>query len=297
VTGVVAVIGAGAMGSIGHAVALRAAHDGATVVVADVQRPAARVADVEAAAGWRGTASVVEQIERDGGTAVALACDITSGEQLDALVREAERHGPLTGLVNATRAPLEKSLPFTELDERVWQTTLDVNLTGALRCTQVAAAAMTAGGTRGSIVHLSSMASTIPQRGRTAYSVTKAALNTLVRIMSLDLAQQGIRVNAVLPGIIATHRVDPDEQARAKRLGVSVAEQRERLLEQQGRAIPLGRAGRPEEVAGTVAFLLGQDSSYITGELISVGGGVLAPLLTDESPGGAARAPEPAASG
>lgn len=284
--GTVVVVGAAAMGSIGHAVAVRAAEDGANVVIADIERPADMVADVEREAGWAGMSSVLDEIRATGSEGIAVHCDITRRDQVESLVREAEVLGPVTGVVNSTRARLEPSRSVIEMDERTWRDTLDVNLTGALYLTSAAARAMLARGASGSIVHVSSVAGLNPLRGRPAYSVTKAALNMLTRSMSLDLAPTGIRVNAVCPGIISTHRVDPDEDARAERMGLTVAEQRRRLLASQAAAIPLGRPGRATEVAAAVAFLLSDASSYVSGELISVSGGLGAPLLTDASPHG-----------
>jgi 3-oxoacyl-[acyl-carrier protein] reductase len=283
----VIVLGAAGMGSIGHAVAVRAAKDGAHVVVADIERPPHLIADVERSAGWTGLPSVLAEIRAHGGTGIAVHCDVTSRDEVEELVRAAQHRGPVTGLVNSTRAGLEPSRPSIEMDEQVWRRTFDVNVTGALTASSAVARAMIANGTTGSIVHISSVAGLHPLRGRTAYSVTKAALNMLTRSMSLDLAPAGIRVNAVCPGIIGTNRVDPDEQARARRLGLTVAQQRQRLLEQQSAVIPLGRVGLADEVASTVAFLLSDNSSYLTGELISVSGGQFVPLLTDASPRGA----------
>ena len=101
----------------------------------------------------------------------------------------------------------------------------------------------------------------------------------LTRCLALDLAGDGIRVNAVLPGIVSTNRVDPDERTRAAAAGVTLADQRRPLLESQGSQIPMGRVGRPEEIAATVAFLLSDESSYVTGELLGVNGGGSAPSV------------------
>lgn len=274
---VVVVVGAAAMGSIGHTVAVQAARDGANVVVADIDRPKEWIPEVENQAAWKGLPSVVREIENAGGRALALTCDVRNRDQVQAVFRHAEELGAITGMVNTTRAPIAKAVPAIDEDNGYWALSFDVNVTGALLCASAAARSMMKAARGGSIVNISSVAGLNPVHGRTAYCASKAALNMLTRSLALDLAPSGIRVNAVLPGVVSTHRVDPEERELADALGVSMAEQRRQLLEAHGRFIPLGRAGRPEEIASVVAFLLSGASSYITGELISVSGGAHSP--------------------
>jgi NAD(P)-dependent dehydrogenase (short-subunit alcohol dehydrogenase family) len=274
---VVIVFGAAAMGSIGHAAAVQAARDGASVVVADIDRPKDWIPDVERDASWKGLPSVASEIESLGGRATAIQCDVRRRDQIQALVRCAEELGTITGMVNTTRAPIARAVPAIDEDPDYWSLSFDVNVTGALLCASAVARSMMKAGKGGSIVNISSVAGLHPVHGRTAYCASKAALHMLTRCLALDLAPSGIRVNAVLAGIVSTNRVDPEERELAEAMGVTLAEQRRQLLEAQGGTIPLGRVGRPEEIAAAVAFLLSDASSYITGELISVAGGAYAP--------------------
>lgn len=274
---VVLVVGAAAMGSIGHATALQAARDGFDVALADIERPAAWVADVEHEAGWQGLASVAAQVEQAGARALRLSCDVTRRQEIQEMVRATEAFGPIAGMVNTTRAPITSARPILEEDDDDWALSFDVNVRGALWCARAVARSMLARGEGGSIVHVSSVAGLHPVHGRGAYCASKAALHMVTRCLALDLAGAGVRVNAVLPGVVATHRVDPDEREQARAQGIALAEQRQRILLAQGRLIPMGRAGQPDEVAAAIGFLLSPASTYITGELISVSGGAFAP--------------------
>lgn len=275
---VVVVVGAAAMGSIGHAVAVRAARDGYDVVVADIDRPRWIVPDVEGEAGWQGLSSVAAQIEALGRMAVTAHCDVTAAGEVEQLVAAAARVGPVHGLVNCTRAPIERAVSSLDLDDQTWRQTLAVNLTGALNCSRAVARHMIERGTPGSIVHISSLAGTHPIVGRTAYCTTKAALNMLTRVMALDLAPHGIRINVVAPGVIATHRWDPDEEIRARRMGLTLGEERAILLAAQQESIPLGRVGEAEDVANAVSFFLTDASAFVTGDSINVTGGQPFPI-------------------
>ena len=275
--GVVVVFGAGAMGSIGHAAAVEVARQGATVVVTDIVRPRSAIPEVETEVGWRGLDSVVDEIASKGGQVLALNCDVTDRSQLAETFERAQTLGLLRGVVNATRAPIAKAVPAIEEDDGYWNLSFAVNVNGARLCATAAAKAMMAAGQGGSIVHISSIAGQHPVSGRAAYCTSKAALQMLTRCLAMDLAPHGIRVNAVLPGIISTNRVDPEEREQAIAQGLSHAEYRSRVLEAQSGGIPMKRPGRAEEVATTIGFLLSDSSSYVTGELIAVAGGAVSP--------------------
>jgi NAD(P)-dependent dehydrogenase (short-subunit alcohol dehydrogenase family) len=273
---VVIVIGAAAMGSIGHACAVQSAREGSAVVLLDIQRPSEAVPPVEHEREWKGLQSVVREIEAAGGVGSAITGDVTKVDDLRECVNRAEDLGRLRGLVNTSRAPLEPSCSSVDLDDQALLAAFDVNVRGALLSTQLAARVMQRYGS-GSIVHISSIAGLHPLPGRTSYSVTKAALNMLTRSMAQDLARSAVRVNGVCPGIIATNRVDPDEVRNADRHGQSLTEYRSSLTERQGALVPMGRTGDASEIARVVSFLLSDASSYMTGEIVNVSGGLSGP--------------------
>ncbi|MFI7427919.1 SDR family NAD(P)-dependent oxidoreductase [Micromonospora sp. NPDC049836] len=201
--------------------------------------------------------AVLADIEATGGRGVAVAADTTDPDQVRRLFDAAADLGPLTGLVNnaGITSPIG---PFTDLRADDLRRVVDVNLVGYVLCAQQAARRMADGG---AIVNVSSAAATLGSPGEYVhYAAVKAATDTLTVGLAKELAPRGIRVNAVAPGIIRTeiHALSgvPDRPDTAA-----------------GR-IPLGRAGEPDEIAGAIAFLLGPDSSYTTGAVLRIAGGL-----------------------
>jgi len=188
--------------------------------------------------------------------------DVTRGNEVQRVVAEAiADYGPPWLLVN--NAGIYPRSPTITMTEDFWSCVHDVNAGGAIRCVQAVIGAMKqAGG--GRIVNLSSVASIHPVVwDNLAYDMSKAAINALTRLLALELGGAGITVNAVLPGMIETDQVK-----------MSVEDAPEGPMVQPMR-IPLGRPGRPEEIASAVAYLGSREASYITGQLLVVDGGFL----------------------
>jgi NAD(P)-dependent dehydrogenase (short-subunit alcohol dehydrogenase family) len=173
----------------------------------------------------------------------------------------AEKAGPLTGLVNC--AGIYPVTPLPDLSGSEWDRVIDLNLRAPFLLSQAVAKRMIAGQRRGAIVNISSTASILARPGIAHYGTSKAGLNQLTRVLAVELAPHGIRVNAILPGVIATDTVAATLSTPAARAEMEVKQAR----------IPMGRLGQPAEIAEFAAFLLSDAASYATGGLYVVDGG------------------------
>jgi len=184
-------------------------------------------------------------------------CDVTDEDSVEAAVAAAARRGPLRLAVNAAGTGNIGSV--LNGPTREFAALLDTNLTGVYRCLRAEARAMRAAG-GGAIVNVSSIAGVLTHRWMTAYCVSKAGVNMLTRCAADDLGEHGIRVNAVMPSLVPTELTQPmvgNEQVVAEYL----------------RRMPIARLGTPEDVAAAVAFLLSDEASWISGQVIGVDGG------------------------
>lgn len=234
----------GAQQGIGRAIAIRFAREGADVVV--------NYLDDAGAAG-----EIAAEIEALGCKALTIQADIGAPGGPERLVAAAyDAFGSIDVLVN--NAAVFPRAWFVDMPEEVWSSTLAVNLSGTCFTAQAVVRRMLAAGTQGSIINLASGA--IHGLARSAhYAAAKAGVVALTRTMALELADKGIRVNVIAPGLTDTAQ---------PRIGFS-----EEQLVELARTIPLRRMGRPDEIAAAVAFLASDAASYITGQTLHVNGG------------------------
>jgi NAD(P)-dependent dehydrogenase (short-subunit alcohol dehydrogenase family) len=206
---------------------------------------------------------------REGEVAGELA-DVTVASEVAAAVdAAAERGHGISALVNSAGIQTYGTVETT--DEAVWDRTLSVNLKGMYLAAKYAIPHIRSGG-GGAVVNVASVQGSAAQMNVAAYSASKGGILALTRAMALDHAGEGIRVNSVSPGSVDT----PMLRASAARTGDSRGV--EAVLADWGRGHPLGRVGRPADVAGMVAFLIGDDAQFITGVDVRVDGGLLAAI-------------------
>jgi len=192
----------------------------------------------------------------------AIECDVRSAESVDHAVSAVlGRFGRIDALVN--NAGVYPTTAWSEMTEDAWDQVMDTNLKGAFLCTQAVARSMVSLKLRGAIVNVSSTAALVARPGIAHYAASKAGLNAMTRVLALELAPHGIRVNAIAPGLIAT------EGARSHAATVQGATELRAKLSR----VPLGAEGTPEDVASLVLYLLSDASQYITGSIMVVDGG------------------------
>jgi glucose 1-dehydrogenase len=245
--GKVAVV-TGAGTGIGQAIAVAFAQDGADVVV-----------------DYVGNASVSEdtinKINELGGKALGMDADISLTDDVNELIKKTVvAFGKLDILVN--NAGIEKRIAFVDYPPEEWQKILAVNLTGPFLCSQAAARQMITQGGGGRIINISSIHEDLPMVQNAAYSASKGGLRMLMRTIAVELAPHLITVNNIGPGAIYTP-IDKDVETDAKLNDQILAE------------IPLGRWGKPEEVAQLAVYLASDDAAYVTGSTHFIDGGML----------------------
>ncbi len=243
------VIVTGGGGGIGGAICRRFAQEGARVAVFDVNAEAAT--------------RVAEAIRAAGGRADAFECDITRRPSVDAAVAASDvALGPVAVLIN--NAGWDVFRPFVETDPTQWERLIATNLTGALHMHHAVLPGMVAR-RAGRIVNIASDAARVGSSGEAVYAACKGGLVALSKTLAREHARHGITVNVVCPGPTDTALFA--EYARG-------AGNPGKLLEAFTRAIPLGRIGQPEDLPGAVLFFASDDAAYVTGQVLSVSGGL-----------------------
>ena len=242
-TGKVALVsGAARYRGLGRAMALRLAQDGADLVVTGRRRSPEALPENEREMGWTGVASLATEIEALGRQALAVEADVT--------VKEGDS-------------------PILDMDDQLWYDTVDVNLNGVYLVTKAAGRLMRDRGEGGSIINISSTAGRrgIPDYG--AYCATKFGVVGFTQQLATELARHNIRVNCIAPGSHATDMMDGTIGRPAAKYGVTT----EQITAGIRSASLMGRQGLPSELAASVSFLAGEDSSFVTGQTLNVDGG------------------------
>jgi glucose 1-dehydrogenase len=250
-----AAIVTGASSGLGRAIAIRLAAEGAAVVVSDVR--------AEPKEGGETTEAV---IAASGGSAVRVAADVARAEDVDALVSAAvERFGRLDVMVNNAGIAGRASKSLLETTDADWDEIMAVNLRGVFLCCRRAIGEMIEqeplGEVRGRVINISSQHGMIGPPGHVAYATSKGGVINLTHQLAVDYGRRGILVNAVAPGKIVT---GPASLANPDNVAYSHAR------------TPFSRLGRPEDVAGAVAFLASDDALYVSGTNLLVDGGWMA---------------------
>jgi 2-hydroxycyclohexanecarboxyl-CoA dehydrogenase len=233
----------GAGQGIGRGIAQKLAAEGATVVVTDVNETTANQ-----------TAAAI------GGSAIGMPADVTSNESVQAMVAQVkEQFGRIDVLVN--NAGWDKAGPFLDSDESDWERVIAINLYGVLNTSKAVLAVMAEQGS-GAVVNLGSDAGRVGSSGEAVYSAAKGGVIAFTKAAAREMARHKVNVNCVCPGPTDTP------------LFASIGGDNPKLREALTKAIPLRRLADPQDLANAVAFFASDDANYITGQTVSVGGGL-----------------------
>jgi NAD(P)-dependent dehydrogenase (short-subunit alcohol dehydrogenase family) len=232
----------GAESGIGRAIALRCAHEGASVVIAGVNVPGAEKAAAE--------------VNDAGGKAIAVSADVRDPGQVQAMIAQTvERFGRIDAAV--ANAGIFTGTPFLDLDIEEWNNVVATDLTGVFLTLQAAARAMVRQGQGGSLLATGSSTAIRPGTNRLPYAVSKAGVHLMARALALELAPHNIRINVIAPGLTET-------PATVSRPG---------YIERGLAIVPMHETVQPEELAGLAAFILSDEARHMNGSVVSLDAG------------------------
>jgi len=271
------ITGAGGMRGVGRATVMKLAGQGADIALTDVHRETSDLPPAEVRNEWGGIDTVSEEVQALGRRALPVYCDLSDQAQIERMVEQTiSEFGRIDILVNNARAIIGKDkVPVTELDKEVWDHFLAINTTAVFLCTKLVARHMIDAGNGGRIINIASNAGKQASANGAAYSASKFAVIGLTQATAMDLAPHNITVNAVCPGPINTDRMSYWERDQAQERGITQEEFRGQIVESSAQNTPLGRIAEAQDVANMVAFLAGEDASFITGQSYNVNGGQL----------------------
>ena len=238
----------GAGGGIGRAISVKFASLGANVVVADIKQ--------------EGAGETVSLVEKAGTKGLAMNTDITSLPQVQALVKKTlEAFGQVDILVN--NAGWDKIEPFVKNSPELWDRVISINLKGPIHCTRAVLDPMMER-KYGKIISISSDAGRVGSTGEAVYSACKGGIIAFTKTMAREMARYQINVNCICPGATDTPLLAE----------ITGGETGAKIIEAMVKAVPFRRLGKPEDIAGAVAFLASDEASFITGQTLSVSGGL-----------------------
>ena len=241
----VAIVTGGAQG-IGQAIARQLGSEAANVAILDIQHEKAQ--------------AVANSLGSKAGSAIAVKMDITDSQSVKQAVKEVEdRFGRVDILVN--NAGWDRAMPFIQLPEELWDRVIAINLRGPIAVTRAVLDGMISRN-YGKIVNIASDAGRVGSSGESVYSACKGGIIAFTKTLARELIRYNILVNCICPGPTDTPFID------------GIREENPKLVEALKNAIPMRRLGKPEEVAVAVAFLASDEASYITGQTLSVSGGL-----------------------
>jgi 2-hydroxycyclohexanecarboxyl-CoA dehydrogenase len=245
---VVLVTGGG--GGIGSALCRRFGEEGARVIVADIRRESA--------------AATADAIRAAGGMAETMVVDLIDFAAVGAALGQVEvMTGGVDVLVN--NAGWDLFVPFLKSEPSFWNKLIDINLRSVLNITHPVLASMVARGVAGRVISIASDAARGGSSGEAVYAACKAGLIAFSKTLAREHARQGITFNVVCPGVTETAMLEQFMES---------AGDKEKLRSAFAKAVPMGRLGRPEDLPGAVAFFASDDAAFITGQVLSVSGGL-----------------------